>query len=86
LTVNGRVGPLGIGGQPPSFGWRLTSGSRGTRQSAYEIRVGRASGSAEVWTSGKVSSDRQVGVVYAGPALQAATRYLWSVRAWSSKG
>lgn len=85
LTTNGRIDPLGIGGQAPSFGWRLTSSERGTRQGAYEIRVGRAPGSADVWTSGKVSSDRQVGVVYAGPALQAATRYHWSVRAWTGK-
>jgi alpha-L-rhamnosidase len=85
LTTNGRIDPLGVGGQAPSFGWRLTSSERGTRQGAYEIRVGRAPGSADVWTSGKVSSDRQVGVVYAGPALEAATRYHWSVRAWTGK-
>ncbi len=86
MTTNGRVDPLGVGGEKPSFGWRLTSSERGTRQSAYEIRVGREPGSADVWTSGKVSSDRQVGVVYAGPALEAGTRYYWSVRAWTGKG
>src|SRR5690349_14611836 len=85
LTTNGRVDPLGVGGEKPSFGWRLTSTERGTTQSAYEIRVGREPGSADVWTSGKVSSDRQVGVGYAGPALTAATRYYWSVRAWTAK-
>src|SRR5690349_5242279 len=66
LTTNGRVDPLGIGGGKPSFGWRLTASERGTKQAAYEIRVGRAPGAADVWTSGKVSSDRQVGVEYAG--------------------
>jgi alpha-L-rhamnosidase len=86
LSTNGRVDPLGIGGEAPSFDWRLTSSERGTRQSAYEIRVGRTPGAADVWTSGKVSSDRQVGVAYAGPALEAATRYHWSVRAWTGKG
>jgi alpha-L-rhamnosidase len=86
LTTNNRVNPLGIGGKDPSFGWQSTAAQRGTRQSAYEIRVGRRPGSADVWTSRKVRSDRQVDVVYGGPALQAATRYYWSVRAWTGRG
>jgi alpha-L-rhamnosidase len=86
LTTNGRVDPVGIGGKDPSFGWQLTSSQRGTRQSAFEIRVGRKPGAADVWASGKVRSDRQVGVVYRGAALKSATRYYWSVRAWNLRG
>ncbi len=86
LTTNSRVNPLGIGGEAPSFGWQLTSAQRGARQSAYEIRVGRRPGAADTWTSRKVRSDRQVDVVYPGPALKPATRYYWSVRAWNDHG
>lgn len=86
LSTNGRVNPLGIGGEDPVFGWQLASARRATSQKAYEIRVGRTPGSADVWTSGKVASDRQVGVRYGGPALEAGSRYYWRVRAWDDKG
>ncbi|WP_164873076.1 glycoside hydrolase family 78 protein, partial [Streptomyces resistomycificus] len=67
LTTNGRVNPLGIGGEDPVFGWQSASDRRATSQKAYEIQVGRTPGSADVWSSGKVASDRQVGVRYGGP-------------------
>jgi alpha-L-rhamnosidase len=86
LTTNGRTNPLGIGGEDPSFGWQSASAERGTRQSAYEIRVGRRPGAADVWTSRRVRSDRQVDVVYEGPALAPATRYYWNVRVWTDRG
>lgn len=85
-TTNGRVNPLGIGGEEPVFGWQLASARRATSQKAYEIQVGRTPGSADVWASGRVKSDRQVGVRYGGPALEPATRYYWHVRAWDDKG
>ncbi|MFI9169131.1 family 78 glycoside hydrolase catalytic domain [Streptomyces lincolnensis] len=85
-TTNGRVNPLGIGGEDPVFGWQLTSTGRATSQKAYEIQVGRTPGSADVWSSGKVASGRQVGVQYGGPDLEAATRYHWRVRAWDHRG
>jgi len=83
LTTNNRADPLGIGGETPSFGWQLTSARRGARQSAYEIRVGRRPGAADVWNSRKVRSARQVDIAYGGRALEPATRYYWSVRAWN---
>ncbi|MDF9811724.1 alpha-L-rhamnosidase [Streptomyces sp. SPB162] len=86
LTVNGRVNPLGISGEDPVFGWQLASTRRATSQKAYEIQVGRTPGSADVWSSGKVKSDRQVDVRYGGPGLKAATRYYWRVRAWDDRG
>ncbi|WP_405552819.1 family 78 glycoside hydrolase catalytic domain [Streptomyces canus] len=85
LTANGRVNPLGIGGDDPVLGWQLASARRATSQTAYEIQVGRKPGSTEVWSSGKVASDRQVGVRYGGPDLEAGTRYHWRVRAWDDK-
>ncbi|GAA3896005.1 alpha-L-rhamnosidase [Streptomyces lacrimifluminis] len=84
-TTNGRVDPLGIPGEDPVFGWQSTSARRAASQKAYEIQVGHTPGTADVWKSGKVASDRQVGVRYGGPALKAATRYSWRVRAWDDK-
>ena len=85
LTANGRLNPLGIGGEDPVFGWQSASARRATAQKAYEIQVGRTPGSADVWSSGKVASDRQVGVRYGGPDLKPATRYYWRVRAWDDR-
>ncbi|WP_327725886.1 family 78 glycoside hydrolase catalytic domain [Streptomyces europaeiscabiei] len=85
LTTNGRANPLGIGGEDPVFGWQSTSSRRATSQKAYQIQVGRTPGSADVRSSGKVASGRQVGVRYGGPALKAATRYYWRVRAWDDR-
>ncbi|WP_199808902.1 MULTISPECIES: family 78 glycoside hydrolase catalytic domain [Streptomyces] len=86
LSVNGRANPVGIGGEDPVLGWQLASVRRATMQKACEIQVGRTPGSADVWSSGKVKSGRQVGVRYDGPGLKAATRYHWRVRVWDDKG
>ncbi|MFF7721020.1 family 78 glycoside hydrolase catalytic domain [Streptomyces luteogriseus] len=86
LTTNSRTNPIGIGGEAPVFGWQLASNRRATAQQAYEIQVGRGPGAADVWSSGKVRSGRQVDVEYGGPALKSATRYHWRVRAWDDRG
>ncbi|MGC7096235.1 family 78 glycoside hydrolase catalytic domain [Amycolatopsis lurida] len=86
LTVNDRVDPLGIGGERPHFGWASTSDQRGVVQSAYEVWVGSTSGARDVWTSGRVASDRQFDITYGGPELRPATRYFWQVRVWDGNG
>ncbi|WP_078615271.1 alpha-L-rhamnosidase [Streptomyces sp. NRRL S-475] len=86
LTTSSRTNPIGIGGEAPVFGWQLASNRRATAQQAYEIQVGRGPGAADVWSSGKVRSGRQVDVEYGGPALKSATRYHWRVRAWDDRG
>ena len=60
LTTNGRVDPLGIPGDDPSFGWAAASDARGVVQSAYQVRVASsedALADPDVWDSGKVTSD-----------------------------
>ncbi|MBB6421104.1 family 78 glycoside hydrolase catalytic domain [Streptomyces sp. AK010] len=86
LSTNSRTNPLGIGGETPVFGWQLASDRRATAQQAYEIQVGHGPGAADVWSSGKVRSGRQVDVAYGGPGLKSATRYHWRVRVWDDKG
>ncbi|MEU0177044.1 family 78 glycoside hydrolase catalytic domain [Streptomyces massasporeus] len=86
LSTNSRTNPIGIGGETPVFGWQLASDRRATAQQAYEIQVGRRPGAADVWSSGKVTSGRQVDVAYGGPDLKSATRYHWRVRVWDDKG
>ncbi|CAM5620413.1 hypothetical protein SVIOM342S_07831 [Streptomyces violaceorubidus] len=39
-----------------------------------------------MWDSGRVASDRSVGVPYGGPVLRPRTRYHWQVRVWDAAG
>ncbi|MGX7671463.1 family 78 glycoside hydrolase catalytic domain [Plantactinospora sp. DSM 117369] len=60
----------------------------GDRQTAYQIR---AAGSERdlrrdrlLWDSGKVSSDRQTGIPYAGRPLSSRQQVVWQVRVWDA--
>lgn len=87
LTTNGRIDPLGIGADDLSLGWAIDGPSRGIAQQAYEVRVGRAEGSNDVWDSGRVASDRQTDIsLPPNVRLASATRYYWSVRVWGGRG
>jgi alpha-L-rhamnosidase len=89
LTTNGRVDPLGIPGAAPSLAWTSQSSARGVVQSAYQVRVAATEadlGSHDLWDSGRTTSAKQVDVQYAGPALTAATRYVWQVKVWDGAG
>lgn len=83
--------PLGMDVRRPLLGWQLASPGRGVLQSAYEIRVAAdagdlAEGRKLLWNSGRVESDEQVGVLYAGKPLKPFTRYWWQVRVWDQRG
>ncbi|GGW46968.1 family 78 glycoside hydrolase catalytic domain [Streptomyces griseoloalbus] len=80
---------LGTDVERPRLSWELAAPGHGARQSAYRIQVVRDHarwGGRKVWDSGKVASDRTVGVVYGGPELLPRTRYFWRVRVWDAKG
>jgi alpha-L-rhamnosidase len=83
------VDPLGVDTPSPRFGWILSATERGQRQTAYQILVsstpeGLDAGVGDKWDSGKVASDRSVGVVYGGAALASGERCLWKVRCWDT--
>lgn len=83
LTVNGLAAPVDIDTRP-RFGWHVNT----TAQTAYEIRVSEAlseATDADVWSSGKVTSAQQNDIVYEGPGLDAASRYVWTVRTWDGE-
>ncbi len=85
------IAPLGLDDAKPRLSWQLRDSRDGARQTAYEIEVATkaallAAGKADVWDSGKVASDRSVGVVYAGPELAAERRYYWRVKVWDKDG
>ena len=91
LRCEHRHNPLGVDAAWPKLSWVLESEERGQKQSAYHILV--ADSEEDLWTeenllwdSGKVASDRSVGVEYEGEELQSGSRCLWKVRVWDGLG
>lgn len=91
LRVGNTVNPLAVDDPHPTLSWRLRSGERGDRQTAYRVLVASrpeilAARRADIWDSGKVTSADSVAVPYGGPALTPARRYYWTVQTWDSRG
>jgi len=84
LTTEHLTDPLGIDTAVPRLSWIDSSAQNTVSQTAYEVMV--ATGSGQLWDSGKVASGQSYDVTYAGPALQSRTRYSWTVRVWDSHG
>lgn len=87
------VNPLGIDVEEPRLSWTFEatdSAARNLRQTAYEIQVASsreklASGSADIWDSGKIRSDQTIEVTYRGPGLRSRRAYFWKVRVWDER-
>ncbi len=91
LEVDNLRTPLGIDDPAPRFAWQLRDAAQGAKQTAYEVQVASRAelleaDRADVWTSGRVESDRSIQVLYGGPALRASTRYYWRVKLWGAGG
>ena len=91
LSCEYRTDPLGIGERLPRLSWVLKSEGRGHVQAAYQVLVARNEGKLEaeenlLWDSGKVESDRSVGIAYGGEELGSASHCVWKVRVWDGAG
>ncbi len=84
LTVENLKQPLGIDTAEPRFSWQITSDRQDVRQTAYQIIVCDDQG--EVWNTGKVDSDQQLWLPYAGKQLQSNTACTWKVKVWTTAG
>lgn len=85
------LNPIGIDTPNPRLSWTLLDTERGQRQSAYQIRIADApedlgKENGFLWDSGKVVSDQNTHVVYAGKPLRSGSRCYWKVRAWDKRG
>lgn len=86
------VDPLAIESAEPRLSWQLSESDqsvRGRKQKAYRILVASgldllSEGKADLWDSGKVSSDATLQIPYAGKALASGTRCRWKVQVWDN--
>lgn len=79
--------PIGLDVLKPRLFWQLQAGYSGVVQSAYQIRVATSpdkleDNQADMWDSGKVSSNASTHVQYEGKPLQSEGAYYWQVRIW----
>ena len=84
LRVENLDQPLGIDTSEPRFSWQTTSDKKDVRQTAYQIVV--CSDEGEVWNSGRVESDQQLWVRYAGQRLVSNQHLTWRVKVWTTQG
>ena len=84
LRVENLEQPLGIDTAEPRFSWQITSIKQDVHQTAYQIIVSDDEG--KVWNTGKVDSDQQLWVPYAGKQLKSGTFCSWKVKVWTTAG
>ena len=84
LRVENLDKPIGIDTAEPCFSWQITSNQQNVRQTAYQIIVSDEKG--EVWNTGKVESDQQLWLRYAGKPLLSNTACTWKVKVWTTAG
>lgn len=85
------LNPIGLDVLKPRLFWQLKAASQGVVQSAYHIMVASTrekleSDQADMWDSGKVSSNASTHVPYEGQPLQSEGAYYWKVRVWDGAG
>jgi len=83
--------PKGIDITKPRLSWVLISTRRGQRQTAYRILVASsrellAKNKADLWDSGKISTDRSIHIEYEGLPLKSRQDCYWKVRVWDKDG
>ncbi len=91
LRCEYRTAPLGLDVAQPRLSWINTATERGARQTAYQILVASspellAKDQGDLWDSGKIASDQQNQIEYAGKPLSSGAACHWKVRVWDQDG
>ena len=96
LRCENRENPLGVDVVKPRLSWiikdtRQNGVVRGQKQTAYQVLAAStleilAEGKGDLWDSGKVASDQNILVAYAGKPLVSRLRCYWKVRVWDKDG
>lgn len=91
LRVENQVNPLGLDVSPLRFSWKIASEKKNTQQTSWHILVASSKdklqeGVADLWDSGKVESEQQLWIDYAGKRLADNQHAWWKVRISTNKG
>ncbi len=83
--------PLGIDVAQPRLSWVIESVRRAELQTAYQVLVAStpenlAANRGDLWDSGRVASNQNIQVEYAGQPLASQMRCHWKVRVWDKDG
>ncbi len=83
--------PLGIDASHPRLSWLLLSAERSQFQTAYQVLAASSPGilrrnRADLWDSGRVSSDATLNVPYSGKSLGSFQQVFWKVKVWDASG
>src|SRR5580765_7865032 len=83
--------PLGIGTANPRFSWQLQSEERAVMQTNYQVLVASSleklsKNEGDLWSSGKVHSDKSILLSYSGKPLSSRQTCFWKVKVWTNKG
>jgi len=92
LTCEWMSDPRVVDVAQPHLAWinEAPKGAKNEIQSAYQILVASSEdllveGKADLWDSGKISSDQSTMVAYAGKPLASGADCFWKVRTWNSE-
>lgn len=90
LRCEYQTDPKGVDVAQPRLGWKMEKGAeRGVSQTAYQVLVASSQenlkkNQGDLWDSGKVDSDQQLFIRYAGSPLQSGQACWWKVRTWDN--
>jgi alpha-L-rhamnosidase len=88
------VDPPAVSVADPCLSWEIQCADpsrRGIRQTGYRIIVATraetlAQGTSDVWDTGRVASDRSLGIPYEGRRLEGRQLCFWKVMVWDQDG
>ncbi len=83
--------PLGIDAVAPRLSWILNSRVRAQKQTAYQVLVASSEkllrqNKGDLWDTGRVETDQNNQISYAGSPLASEQRCFWKVRVWDKDG
>jgi alpha-L-rhamnosidase len=83
--------PEGIDVLQPRLSWQIQSNGNDVKQTAYQILVSSTlenlnASKADLWDSGKVTSNESVNIIYNGKPLENRQNAFWKVIVWTNKG
>lgn len=87
VTVEYLDNPLGIDNPTPRISWVMSSKGKNKKQSAYRIKVATSEEALEkesslLWDSGKLISDQNSQIRYAGTSLKSGQSCYFKIKVW----